>query len=133
MKRLFIAGAMLVGMLGTQVTQVAAMESYCDWDPPVLVVTPAGNLETVYVGVFTQSPLQLGLPIVSYTAVRAYDAAGKPVTKVDIAVSVPAGLLFQFQTYSVVSTGLLGGGQVLAASYGKSGQTTHLRYTLNQP
>ncbi len=130
MRRLFIAGALLVGALGTQVTPAAAMESFCDWDPPVAVITPAGNIDVVYVSVYTQSPLQVGLPVESYTATRGYDAEGKPVTNVDIAVHVPAGLLMRFQTYAVVSTGLLGGGTLLAAKSGTSGQTTHLRYTI---
>ena len=69
----------------------------------------------------------------SYTATRAYDSAGHPVTKFDVAVWVPSGLLFNFTTLDVVSTGLLGGGQRLASAYGTSGHTTHLRFTVNQP
>jgi hypothetical protein len=123
---------MLVGALGTQVTQAGASEYFCDWDPLVAVVTPGGNVDLVYVSVYTQSPLQVGLPVESYTATRGYDQDGNPVTNVDIAVHVPAGLLMPFHTYSVVSTGLLGSGQVLAANPGNSGQTTHLRYTLHK-
>jgi hypothetical protein len=121
-----------VGALGTQVSQAGAAEYFCDWDPPVLVVTPGGNVESVYVSVWTSSPLNIGLPVESYTTSRAYDAAGNPVTNVDIAVYVPAGLLRSFGTVSEVSTGLLGGGSVLATAGGTSGQTTHLRFTLHQ-
>jgi hypothetical protein len=123
---------MLVGALGTQVTQAGASEYFCDWDPLVVVVTPGGHVDLVYVSVYTQSPLQVGLPVESYTATRAYDTQGNAVTNVDIAVHVPAGLLMRFQTYSVASSGPLGGGQVLAAVPGNSGQTTHLRYTLHK-
>ena len=132
MKRLLISGALLVGMLGTQVTQVAAMESYCDSDPPVAVITPSGHLTVVYVDVYSQLPL-VALPLESHTATRAYDADGNPVTQVDMTVTSPAASLLQFRTYTVVSTGLLGGGQVLASTYGSSGQTAHLRFTLPQP
>jgi hypothetical protein len=131
-KRLLISGALLVGMMGTQVTQAAAMEVYCDSDPPVAIITPAGHLAVVYVDVYSQLPL-VALPLESHTVTRTYDAAGNPVTQVDMAVTSPAGLLLQFRTHTVVSTGLLGSGKVLASSYGSTGQTTHLRFTINQP
>lgn len=131
MKRLLIAGVLAMGALGTTITQAGASEAFCDWDPAVVIVTPGGYLDTVYVSVWTSSLLNLGLPLESYTAKRGYDAAGNPVTNVDIAVYVPAGLLFQFSTLDEVSTGLLGGGAVLAKASGTSGQTTHLRFTLN--
>ncbi len=133
MKRLLIAGVLLMGALGTQVSQAAASEMFCDWDPPVLIVTPAGHLQPVYASVWTSSLLNIGLPVESYTATRAYDAAGHPVTNVDMSVYVPAGLLFSFTTLDMVNTGLLGGGQRLASAYGTSGHTTHLRFTLNEP
>jgi len=132
-RRLLIAGAMLVGALGTQVSQAAASEMFCDWDPPVLVVTPAGHVETVYASVWTSSLLNIGLPVESYTATRAYNAAGSPVTNVDMSVYVPAGLLFSFTTLDMVNSGLLGGGHLLASAYGTSGHTTHLKFTLNEP
>jgi hypothetical protein len=132
-KRLLIAGALLIGMLGTQATTAGAAEYFCDWDPPVLIVTPGGNLESVYVSVWTSSPLNIGLPVENYKATRAYDSHGQPVTDVDVAVYVPSGLLFKFTTLNMVSTGLLGGGERLATAYGTSGQTTHLRFRLNEP
>jgi hypothetical protein len=119
-----------VGALGTQVSQAGAAEYFCDWDPPVLIVTPGGHVESVYASVWTSSVLNIGLPVESYTATRAYDAAGNPVTNVDLAVYVPA-LLWSFNTIDEVSTGLLGGGSVLATASGTSGHTTHLRFTLH--
>ena len=132
MKRLLIAGVLAMGALGTTVTQAGASEAFCDWDPPVLIVTPGGHLQTVYVSVWTSSPLNIGLPLESYTATRGYDATGHPVTNVDIAVYVPAGLLWSFSTMNEASTGLLGGGSVLAQASGTSGHTTHLRFTLHE-
>ena len=132
MKRLLIAGVLAMGALGTTVSQAGASEAFCDWDPPVLIVTPGGNLDTVYVSVWTSSLLHIGLPLESYTATRACDATGHPVTKVDISVYVPTGLLWSFSTLDQVRTGLLGGGSLLAQSSGTSGQTLHLKFTLNQ-
>ncbi len=133
MKRLLIAGVLLMGALGSQVSQAGAAEYFCDWDPPVLLITPAGHVKPVYVSVWTSSLLNIGLPVESYTATRAYDAAGHPVTNFDVAVWVPSGLLFNFTTLDMVNTGLLGGGQRLASAYGTSGRTTHLRFTVDEP
>jgi len=55
---------------------------------------------------------------------------GRAETAVDMAISVPTGLLFQFQTQDEVTTGLLGSGSVLATRNGWSGQTLHLKFTL---
>ncbi len=123
--------AVLAGVLS--VAPASAWAVYCDWDPLVLIVTPGGHVVPVYDSVWTPSPLDIGLPLESYTATRGYDAAGNPVTNVDMAISVPTGLLFRFQTTDMVTTGLLGQGRVLARASGWSGQTLHLKFTLNEP
>jgi hypothetical protein len=132
--RKVILGA-IVAMVGglVSVAPAAAWAAYCDWDPLVLIVTPGGNVVPVYDSVWTSTPLNIGVPLESYTATRGYDAAGNPVTNVDMAIYVPTGLLFQFQTTDEVTTGLLGQGQVLAAANGWSGRTVHLKFTLNEP
>jgi hypothetical protein len=65
----------------------------------------------------------------SYTTSRVY-VGGKPETAVDMAITVPTGLLLRYQTQDMVTTGLLGSGQVLAMQNGWSGQTLHLKFTL---
>ncbi len=132
--RKVVFGALVAGVAAVMsVAPAAAWAAYCDWDPLVLIVTPGGNVVPVYDSVWTSSPLDIGLPLESYTATRGYDAAGNPVTNVDMAISVPTGLLFQFQTTDQVTTGLLGHGQVLATANGWSGRAVHLKFTLNQP
>jgi hypothetical protein len=132
MKRVVLAAALAAGLLVSSPTSAGAWATYCDWDPLVLIVTPGGHIVPVYDSVWTSSPIALGVPLESYTASRVY-VAGKPATAVDMAIFVPAGLLLQFQTQDMVTTGLLGTGQLLAQKNGWSGQTLHLKFTLAQP
>jgi hypothetical protein len=120
-----LAAAVVVLSPGT----AGAWATYCEWDPLVPIVTPGGNIVAVYDSVWTSSPLDLGLPVESYTTSRVY-VGGKPETAVDMAISVPTGLLLRYQTQDMVTTGLLGSGQVLAMQNGWSGQTLHLKFTL---
>jgi len=132
-KRLVVAAVMAGGLaVATPVTAGAGME-WCDWDPIVAVVTPAGNVVLLYDSVWTGSPLNIGLPISSYTASRIYDKDGQPLTAVDVVIYVPTGLLSKFATTDMVTTGPLGSGTVLAKVNGASGTPAHLYFTLNQP
>ncbi|HEY1456581.1 MAG TPA: hypothetical protein VGG31_08785 [Candidatus Dormibacteraeota bacterium] len=124
------AAAAAMGVVLASALPASACLTYCDWDPVVAVVTPGGHLALVYDSVWTSSPLELGLPLESYTTTRVYDSAGRPQTAVDMTIYVPAGLLFRFPTHDVVTTGLLGSGQVLASAYGSSGAPVHLKFTL---
>ncbi|TMD41012.1 MAG: hypothetical protein E6I89_02135 [Chloroflexi bacterium] len=133
MKRVFLAAAMAVGIMVASPTSAGAWATYCDWDPLVLIVTPAGHIVPVYDSVWTSSPLDLGLPLESYTVARAYDAAGNPVTVVHMTISVPTGLLFRYAVTDEVTTGLLGSGTVLARQSGTSGTPVHLTFTLHTP
>lgn len=133
MKRVMVAAAMAAGLLVAAPIPTGAMMEYCDWDPLVAVVTPAGNVVLVYDSVWTNSPLNVGLPVSSYTTSRIYDEGGQPLTAVDMAIHVPAGLVSRFATTDLVTTGLLGSGMVLAKDNGTSGETVHLYFTLNQP
>ena len=132
MKRGLIAAMVAAGFLVCTPITAGAWATYCDWDPLVPIVTPAGHVVLVYDSVWTPSPLELGLPVESTRTSRVY-VAGRAATAVDVAISVPAGLLFQFRTTDMVTTGLLGSGTVLAAQDGWSGQTLHLKFTLPTP
>jgi hypothetical protein len=132
MRKLVLSAAAASAAAALSVGSAAAWAAYCDWDPSVLIVTPAGNVVPVYASVWTSSPLDIGLPVESYTATRGYTASGDPVTDVDMAITVPAGALFQFQVSDEVTTGLLGGGQVLAKAGGWSGKTVHLKFVLHE-
>jgi hypothetical protein len=128
-KRVVLAALLAAGLVVLSPGSAGAWATYCEGDPLVPIVTPAGNLTVVYDSVWTSSALAIGLPVESYTTSRVY-VAGRPETAVDMAISVPAGLLVQFQTQDEVTTGLLGSGQLLAMKDGWSGQTLHLKFTL---
>ena len=133
MKRVMVAAAMAAGLVVAAPISAGAMMEYCDWDPLVAVVTPAGNVVLVYDSVWTSSLLKIGLPVESYTVSRSYDEDGRAQTAIDMVVNVPAGLLFKFSTTDLVTTGPLGSGTVLASANGTSGSPVHLYFKLNQP
>jgi hypothetical protein len=130
MKRLVVAGALALGLLAASPGSAAASTTWCTWDPLVPILTPGGHLVVVYDSVWTPSPLNLGVPLASVTTRRAYDSSGDAVTVVDMAISVPTGLLFRYSTMDEVTTGLLGSGTVLARAYGTSGKAVHLEFTI---
>jgi hypothetical protein len=133
MKRGLLAALLAAGILVFSPTTAGAWFAYCDWDPIVLIVTPAGHVVPVYDSVWTSSPLDLGLPLATYTASRVYDAQGHPETAVNMTISVPTGLLFRYSVYDMVTSGLLGSGTVYAARSGISGTPVHLQFVLRQP
>jgi hypothetical protein len=129
-KRVVLAAALAAGLLLSSPSGAAAWASYCDWDPLVLIVTPGGHIVPAYESVWTSSPLLIGLPLAGYTATRVYDNVGRPLTAVDVSILVPTGLLFNFPTHDMVTSGLLGTGTVYAEKDGWSGKTVHLKFTL---
>lgn len=133
MKRVLVAAALAAGVLVLSPTSAGAWATYCDWDPLVLIVTPGGHVVTVYDSVWTSSPLDLGVPLESYTVSRVYDRSGNPHTAVDTTIWTPTGLLFRYATTDEVTTGLLGSGKVLAIKNGYSGTPVHLKFTLPEP
>ncbi len=133
MKRVLLAAMLAAGVVVASPTAAGAWATYCDWDPLVLVVTPGGNIVPVYDSVWTSSPLDLGVPLESYTTSRVYDRHGHPETAVTMTISVPTGLLLQYSTTDEVTTGLLGSGTVLARQNGTSGTPVQLKFILSQP
>jgi hypothetical protein len=131
-KRVVIAAAMAGAFLLASPSTAGAWCSFCEWDPIVLIVTPAGHIVPVYDSVWTSSPLYPGLPLASYQVSRVYDQQGQPETLVDMTISTPTGLLLRYQVMDEVTTGLLGSGQVLARSYGWSGSPVHLKFVLHE-
>ena len=129
-KRLVVAGALAFGLLAASPGSASASVTWCTWDPPVLVVTPGGHAVVVYDSVWSPSLVNLAVPLETYTTKRSYDSSGRAITVVDMAISVPTGLLFSYSTMDEVTTGLLGGGALLARGYGTSGKTVHLQFTI---
>jgi hypothetical protein len=132
-KRALVAAALAAGVLIASPATAGAWATFCDWDPLVLVVTPSGNIVPVYDSVWTSSPVDLGVPLESYTVSRTYSHSGAPQTLVDMTISVPTGLLLQYQTTDEVTSGLLGSGTLYARGNGYSGTPVHLKFTLATP
>jgi hypothetical protein len=133
MRRALVAAVLAAGVLLASPTSAGAWATFCDWDPLVLVVTPAGHIVPVYDSVWTSSLLDLGVPLESYSVSRVYSRSGAPETLVDMTISVPTGLLFRYQTTDEVTSGLLGSGTVYARANGYSGTPVHLKFTLAAP
>lgn len=133
MKRVLIAAVMAVGVVVASPASAGAYSTYCDWDPLVLVVTPAGNIVPVYDSVWTSSLLDLGVPVESTTTSRIYGKKGVPETAVTVTISVPSGLLLQYATNDEVTSGLLGSGTVYASASGHSGTPVTLNFILDTP
>jgi len=87
-KKALIAATTAVGLMLASPGAAQAAYTHCDWDPIVPVITPGGNLVLVYDSVWTAYATSLGLPLASYTAKRAYDSSGRPVTAVDMAINL---------------------------------------------
>jgi hypothetical protein len=132
-KRALVAAALAAGVLFASPATAGAWATFCDWDPLVLVVTPSGNIVPVYDSVWTSSPVDLGVPLESYTVSRTYSRKGAPETLVDMTISVPTGLLLQYQTTDEVTSGLLGSGTVYARTNGYSGTPVQLKFVLATP
>ena len=132
MRKVVLAALMAAGIVVFSPAPAGAWFSYCEWDPLVPVVTPAGHVLLLYDSVWTPSPLDLGVPLATTTVSRVYSSTGQPETAVDTAITVPTGLLFRYSVTDEVTTGLLGSGKVLAMKSGTSGQTLHLKFVLSQ-
>ena len=132
MRKVVLAALMAAGIVVFSPAPAGAWFSYCEWDPLVPVVTPAGHVVLLYDSAWTPSPLDLGVPLATTTVSRVYSSTGQPETAVDTAITVPTGLLFRYSVTDEVTTGLLGSGKVLAMKSGTSGQTLHLKFVLSQ-
>jgi hypothetical protein len=130
MKKALVAAVLAAGIMVASPAPAGAWASFCDWDPLVLIVTPAGHAVAVYDSVWTSSPVDLGLPLESYTTSRVYAANGSPETAVDMMIYVPTGLLLSYHVYDMVTSGPLGSGTVYASKAGTSGSAVHLKFIL---
>ena len=128
-----LAAVLAAGVLFVSPTSAGAWSTYCDWDPLVLVVTPAGHIVPMYDSVWTSSALDLGVPLESTTTSRVYSRRGVPETAVTVTISVPTGLLFRYATTDEVTSGLLGSGTVYARGSGYSGAPVTLHFILDTP
>ena len=133
MKGVLIAALLAAGVMVAAPTGAAAYSTYCDWDPLVLVVTPAGHVVPMYDSVWTSNLFDLGLPVESTQTSRVFSPKGVPETAVSVTISVPMGLLFRYATTDQVTSGLLGSGTVYAQANGWSGSAVTLHFILDTP
>lgn len=130
MRRALVAVLLAAGMMFASPTSAGAWFTHCEWDPLVLVVTPAGQIVPVYDSVWTSSLLDIGLPLESYSVSRVYATNGTPETLVDMSIYVPTGLLLRFNLTDEVTSGPLATGTVYAIKSGTSGSPVHLKFVL---
>ena len=128
-----MAAVLAAGVLVGSPATASAYSTYCDWDPLVLIVTPAGHVVPMYDSVWTSSLVDLGVPAESTTTSRVYGKQGAPETQVSVTIFVPTGLLLRYATTDEVTTGLLGSGTVYARGSGYSGSPVTLKFTLDSP
>jgi hypothetical protein len=133
---MLIALLVLVATIGTVTPGYAAAE-WCDTDPLLIVVTPAGQPVPVFLLVGAQGlehlPAALAASLVAVTVpVETIDAG--PATRATVTVTVPNDLFERgFPTRALVSSGPLGSGTIYATAEGVSGAPMTLRFTLPIP
>ena len=87
------AMALLLTLGATPVPRAAAMEEWCDVDPPVAVTTPAGNTVVVYALIGAQSLTAALLSELSQVSYTVAPANGGTATQVTLRVTVRQVLL----------------------------------------
>lgn len=132
LRRLFAGTVVALGVSAAGAVPAFASAAYCRWDPPVVVTTPSGQLDVVYVDV--SSPFaNVGEGLASASTTRGYTSTGAPDTIVTMRVWVPSGLFGAFPVDETVSSGLLGSGTLYAEASGMSGRTITMQFTLDTP
>jgi hypothetical protein len=116
-----VASALAGATLLAGATTVAADETWCDVDPPVLIRTPGGNNVVVFVADGGADAYRdwLKRPQITYTVTRA---PGRR-TQVDLGVVIPAadGVAFPMRSRVWSSPGQ--GGVLLSERIGVAGET----------
>jgi hypothetical protein len=110
---------------------VAAGEEACD-DPPVLIVTPSGQLVVVYVTTYADIEHLIAITLAEITwEVRP---EGPEATRVTMHVTVPDDVFAQhFEARTVVSTGPFATGTIYDTASGYSGEPMKLEFRLDVP
>ncbi|MDO8671514.1 MAG: hypothetical protein Q7O66_08810 [Dehalococcoidia bacterium] len=143
MKRLVFLFAAVVLLMAAFTPSAFAGWSWCEDDPLVKIVTPAGNRVNVHVTNYAWANSEwsaeqkvnvraaLKSAKIAYTVESVDGASG---TEVVMTVEIPrAKGDFGFSTRSVVSTLPHGLGVVYDTADGQSGETIELRFSLNVP
>ena len=134
------AGGAAAALFATPVPRAFAGEEWCSDDPPVDIVTPAGNLVTVQVTNYAK-----GAEHASFLNAAQFSVRVKPVgstvngvfvatgTDVWLNVVVPIDPYGRTAVKSVVSTEPNARGTILGSDTGRSGDTLLVFFRLNTP
>ena len=125
-----LAAVLAVSGIAGAAGPVAASDTWCDADPPVLIRTPDGNLRVVYV--VSSGPVQylpqLLAPAIDYEA----RSVANDQTQVRLDVAVSRGLLGQsYAVKSEVWSGPARTGTLLSAEHGQAGEPMRHRFRLD--
>ena len=137
MTKLILRGLVVLALLTGSRGDALAGEQWCETDPLVVISTPKGGLVPVFVtngAAGIEHLVHAQLAEIRYTT---GSVEGGMATLVRMAVTVPSGIGgiggSRFETSSVVSTGPLKTGTILASAKGMSGQTMHMEFKLSTP
>lgn len=123
-----------LALLAALAVPVRAGEEWCDTDPIVLIVTPAGATVPIYVtsgGLGIEHIPAVLLGAARYTAQPAQDGRA---TLVQLSVTVPGDAFDgHFATRTVISSGPMVSGTVYARATGYSGQPMAVAFILAVP
>ncbi|MDQ3701040.1 MAG: hypothetical protein M3442_08995 [Chloroflexota bacterium] len=133
MRRWIAALLTALSMLVAMVPGVGAVAEWCEDDPPVTIVTPAGNRVLLHVTNYGQG--MENLPYIQQARIAGQTVRAKAhgeKTKVEVLVYIPSAPSGKrFKTRSVISTGEYAAGTVYDESKGLSGELTKLEFTLD--
>jgi hypothetical protein len=119
---------------GAPASTATAMESWCEDDPPVVIITPGGSMVIVYVtsgAIGLEHLVALQLATIRHTVTPAN---GGLATHVDMTVEVPNDLFASgFPTRTTVSSGPFKLGTIHGTAMGRSGEPMHVAFQLPVP
>jgi hypothetical protein len=137
MKRFVLAALMaLVPLMpiSALAPSAAAESDWCDDDPIVVVITPAGNIVPIYNTMGVQGLLHtadIALARVNYTT---KSVNGGRSTQVTMKITIPNDLFGSgFPTRAKISTGPMGTLNVLGTTTGNAGSAMTVQFTIDVP
>ena len=127
-----LAAGVMLGSVGSGAASAA--EQWCETDPLVLIATPGGNLVPLFVTTGAEGLLHLAQAQLARIEYTVSPSESGRATRVSMTVTVPVGLdAARFSTRSVVSTGPLKTGVILASVSGTSGHAMRMEFKLDAP
>lgn len=133
MKRLLLLSGLVVLLLMAIAPTASAAIFWCEDDPLVKFVTPAGNVVEVHVTNYGEGSENLSAVQAAAISYKVKSTDGGRGTKVEITVLIPENNGESFKTRSVVSTGEFATGVIYDEANGKSGKPMKLKFKLDVP